>query len=262
MKSLFINDGRSLRLDATDPTSVSEELFEEIVITTLRRFYPSCYTIPFKPVIQHNGEGWKPDLALIDKNFGYWFIIEVETASHSLQKHVLPQVRAFQEGIYGDAAIKSLSAALGVSYQKAGTIVEHVPRHIAVISNHEDVNWTKYLEAENIQHVSITAYCDDTSVSQVFHVTGVLKAAECCIGFGKVSADFIRVWAPSPFWQNGHSYRMSENSGTANWLCTIDDKGIWLTKKRGVMQQPDSSFVQFIQHEDQIVLKQIAGNLS
>ena len=40
----------------------------------------------------------KPDLALVANDLSHWFVVEVELLSHSLDGHVLPQMRCLKYG--------------------------------------------------------------------------------------------------------------------------------------------------------------------
>src|SRR5438067_2093186 len=109
VKTIILDREHLPALAEMDATAIAERQFEITAVRILRALYPSCHVFEFKPVINYSGTGWRPDLALVDKNMGYWFVIEVEIATHSLQRHVLPQVSAFRFGDYGDESARSLS---------------------------------------------------------------------------------------------------------------------------------------------------------
>src|ERR1700735_2188377 len=105
-----------------DPSGVKEPEFEDVVYRVLNQLRPDCTIFPFHPKVYYNDTVWIPDLAVVDKGFTYWFVVEVETATHHLEKHVIPQVAAFCEGRYDGNTVDILSAALGVSMQQAETL--------------------------------------------------------------------------------------------------------------------------------------------
>lgn len=123
MNAILLRNSETFRFDLCDPTPVAEDEFEQTAIAVLRELYPDCWVIPFRARIHYNGEGWCPDLAVVEKRFRYWFVIEVEIATHSLQKHVLPQVIAFKRGDYRDEAKAALAKQLALSPDKVGTLL-------------------------------------------------------------------------------------------------------------------------------------------
>ena len=117
---------------------MKEPDFQEVVIRVLKHLQPDCIIFPFHPNVHHDDAVWIPDLAVVDKGFGYWFVVEVEIATHHLEKHVLPQVTAFCEGRYAENTVDILSTTLAVTRQRAETFLATIPREVVVISNRRD----------------------------------------------------------------------------------------------------------------------------
>jgi hypothetical protein len=258
MRTILVKNARTLRFDLCDPSPDAEDAFERVSTEVLKDLYPDCHVIQFKPTIRYAGEGWKPDLAVVERNCCFWFVVEVEIAGHSLEKHVLPQVRAFRLGDYGQEAECALAEGIGVTVDQAATILRYVPRYIAVINNCEDDRWRAALEAENVQFMTIASYggCPDKSA---LLVNGGFYAAEQSLGFGKVYATQQAIMvAPNPFWRE-QEYRISEPGGTGSWACILNGKSVWLTKNRGIMQMVDNTMVQIMRHGDTIELRPLGG---
>src|SRR4051794_22105245 len=79
-----------------------ERDFESLVVDRAASLFPDWLTVPFREtVIDDSQVGKRPDLALIDKDYRSWWVVEVELAHHSLNDHVLPQVQVFKQGRYG-----------------------------------------------------------------------------------------------------------------------------------------------------------------
>lgn len=88
--------------DEVSARALRESEFERFFIDNAVTLYPDFYTIPFKGVIIESEYGTvKADLALIDKEYLNWWVIEVEMSRHSLNSHVLPQVEKLAKGVYG-----------------------------------------------------------------------------------------------------------------------------------------------------------------
>lgn len=250
MNTLLLR-GPPVRLFKLCDTSVAEDGFEQTVLWAFAHMYPDCVAFIYKPTIEYEGEGWQPDLALVDKKFRYWFVVEVETAAHSLQKHVLPQVTAFKRGIYGEEATKRLADGLGISLDEAGTIVTFVPRYVGVISNAHDDRWQSTLASADVQFISMSGYADSTETAAHYVVHGSFLAGERSLGFGTVKAMEQAIRVPkSEFWRDQTVYKITEPNGTANWTCHLANDDAWLIKNRGVVGLMDAAFVQFIQMAD------------
>src|ERR1051325_6446135 len=144
--------------ELSDPSGVKEPEFEEVVVRVLKHLQPDSIIFPFHPKVHHNDAVWMPDLAVVDKSFAYWFVVEVETVKHHLEKHVIPQVTAFCEGRYDENAAKILSTALKVNMQQAKTVITTIPRDVVVISNKRDEKWNQKLAALGVQHIVIETY--------------------------------------------------------------------------------------------------------
>jgi len=257
MKTILLKNSHTFRLGLADPTPIAEADFEKVAIETLRDLYPECHVFSFKPTIQYNGVGWRPDLAVVDKSFAYWFVVEVEIAAHSLEKHVLPQVRAFRFGDYGDQVSTILSRDLKISRDIADTLVRFMPRYIAVVTNHEDSEWSLKLSAENTQLITIASYSADGADRHALFIGGSLIVAQKSIGFGQVHATLQSIILPlSNFWEE-KTYRISDASGYANWSCKIDGERVWLSKNQGLIQLPDKCWVQFIQQNNLVEIRPI-----
>ena len=54
----------------------------------------------------------KPDLRLVDRELGLWWVVEVELAHHSLKGHVLPQVEILTSGHYGASEAELLTQSI------------------------------------------------------------------------------------------------------------------------------------------------------
>jgi hypothetical protein len=255
VKTILIKNSHTHQLGLIDPTPVAEDEFEPIVISTLRKLYPNCLVFEFKPTIMYNGTGWQPDLAVVSKDLSFWFVVEVEIACHSLQKHVLPQVKAFRLGDYGEQACTILARELNVSEDHAKTLVRYVPRYVAVVTNHEDETWSRALAAENTQLITIASYEGQGADRTALLIHGTLAAAQQNRGFGKVIATMQQVILPAgSFWENG-TYRITDPSGCANWTCQLEGTRAWLSKKQGLIQLHDGCWVHFVQQGEVIEMR-------
>ena len=88
--------------DAVSSEGQYESDFEAIVKSRAGSLFPSFKVVPFRLPVESEEGRRIPDLALIDRDYRYWWVVEVEMAHHSLNGHVLPQVEVFSRGKYGE----------------------------------------------------------------------------------------------------------------------------------------------------------------
>ena len=77
--------------------------FETILEQEAERLFRNYHFVPFKLSVYSDTDHDTrvPDFALIDRNYGVWWVVEVELAHHSFERHVLPQVRTLSRATYG-----------------------------------------------------------------------------------------------------------------------------------------------------------------
>lgn len=233
-----------------DPTGVMEAEFEELAIRVLMQLYAGCLVFPFRPKVRYDDAVWNPDLALVDRNRSYWFVIEVEIATHHLERHVLPQVTAFSEGVYGEDAAEQLARGVGIHLQEAHTLLSIIPRDVVVVSNRYDERWTKKLDAVGVQHLAIASYRNITTSQAVHKIDGELIPVRRSLGFGRVRAeDGVIITQAGEFWKEG-VVDIIGPEGTAKWICSVLEGKAWIMKKRGLIEFHDEAIVQFLLRYD------------
>jgi hypothetical protein len=122
-----------------------EAEFENLVVQHAELLRSDAIVVPFKEIVEADGlPSRKPDLALIDRSYRFWWVIEVELIGHALDGHVLPQVQTFVEGRYGvrhASALLRASEELNEERLRAMMMGEQ-PR-VVVISNRHDPQWDR-----------------------------------------------------------------------------------------------------------------------
>jgi hypothetical protein len=88
--------------DAINSHSWYEREYENLVVDRSGVLFPDWLCVRFTTIVEgEDGGRNKPDLALIDRHYRTWWVVEVELAHHDLYGHVLPQVETFKTGRYG-----------------------------------------------------------------------------------------------------------------------------------------------------------------
>ena len=92
------------------PGSLFEQEFEEIFRKYVPQIYPGCVAVPFKKTVSSDDASARADLALIQMDYLGWWVVEIERRVHSLNHHVLPQVRTLANAAYGRHEAKYLAS--------------------------------------------------------------------------------------------------------------------------------------------------------
>lgn len=80
-----------------------ESEFEKVLEQEATHLFANYHLVPFKTTVvsEDDADARKPDFALVHRSYRSWWVVEVELAHHSLNGHVLPQVRTLARAKYG-----------------------------------------------------------------------------------------------------------------------------------------------------------------
>lgn len=233
-----------------DPDAQSETEFEA---TTLRAFgclYPQYQCIIFGGRFLYENDHRKPDLALISRDRSHWFVVEVELVSHSLEGHVLPQLRAFRYGEPQSECASIISRELAIDLGDAATLIARVPRAVAVVTNRARPDWEHAIRAHQAQLLIVTRF-QSRSGREAFEVDGTLAATKESLGFGVYSAaDSMIRFVKGIGLPDGHIQMESTGSGASLWRVIRDERYAWVSKDSGRLDIPDGAHVQLIRTID------------
>lgn len=238
------------RFQLVDPDGMSESEFQMTVAEALLQAYPNHTCVGFSGTFAFEAGRWRPDLALVASDFSHWFIIEVELTSHSFEGHVLPQVRAFRYGDPESDCVGCLSRELSLDPRRARTLLEHVPRGVAVVINKPHPHWTEVLRSHEIQTLVVHAFRSSDG-NEILEIEGRLRTLRDSLGFGKYSATerslrFPRT-VPLPM---GRVQIEDPRAGVSWWLVSCTPTNTWVTKEQGVPAIQHGAYVQIIRMMD------------
>ena len=265
MKTFLINEcDLDTVFQLVDPTSFLEIEFEAAVVRALKCVYPQYWCGVFSGTFQLNGKRRKSDLALIHNSFSHWFVIEVELAGHSLEHHVIPQVRCFKYGKPESSCINSLTNAFPeIKRNQAARILEDLPLHVAVVGNLPNEKWTTAMQALGAQHLTVSVYRNGKGIF-AYEVEGQLIATEESIGFAKYSAidDCFRISSSSRL-PVGQIQLMDQFGQTGTWTVREYAETFWVSKNRGPTLLDHNSYIQLVRTQDgRILLKPTSSQSS
>ena len=255
MKTLMIGECNYRNLyELNDPTEATEVEFEADVVRALSCLFPQYMCVVYGGAFLLEGRVSCPDLALIARDYSHWFVIEVELVSHSLEGHVLPQVRAFRYGEPQSDSVRILARELAITEDRAATLLHYVPRSVAVVANKRDPAWGIALNALNVQLLSVSTYGGASGV-RAYEIEGDLHVTKENLGFGVYSETDRSVRLASTARIPLGRIQLHDPEGAPSWWeASNDGKHVWLTKERGVLDVPHDSVVQLMRTVDGKIL--------
>jgi hypothetical protein len=234
-----------------DPTAFAEIDFEAEVVQSLNCLFPEYWCGVFAGTFVLEGERRASDLAMIHKKLSHWFVVEVELAGHSLDRHVLPQVRCFRYGEPDQTCTSSLLSAFSfLSREQAHALLAHLPRYVAVVGNLPDPEWATALRALDVQYLTVTVYRDRNGRS-AHEVEGLLAARTESLGFARFSAIDNCLRINNRCGLNAGSLQIIDQFGTpAIWTVREASGVFWISKDLGPALLEHGGYVQIIRTFD------------
>jgi hypothetical protein len=233
-----------------DADALSESEFEHTVAQALTAIYPDYNCFIFTGGFRFDDKVFKPDLALVAKDYSHWFVIEVELTSHSFERHVVPQIRAFQYGNPEEDCVSILSKRLGHTTQQILTFLRYVPRNVAVIANKHNSEWELALRHLSVQFLSISAF-HSAAGTKAIQMHGHLQVLKEHLGFGKFSATDRAIYFTQYIRLPEGEIQMIDEDGAAGlWIVKKEEKQMWVRKDIGVPSFPDGVTIQIIRTID------------
>jgi len=244
----------------SDPSEFSEIQFEAEVVKALSCLFPSYFCGVFGGSFRLDGERHAADLALIHKGFTHWFVVEVELVSHSLDFHVLPQVRCFRFGETETACITSLCNGFpGIDRERAATLLEFVPRSVAVVANRFDPTWALTLKGLDVQLLTVSVF-KGSGGRTAHEVEGSLHVARENIGFARYSSIDKSLLLPKVCGLPLGEIQMEDPFGTASsWTVREAGSALWVTKNFGDPALPHGEYIHIVRTFDGRITMKLSG---
>jgi len=247
MRTLVLPQGTTWELfNLCDPDAPSETEFEAIVAMVLGRAYAGHRCVVFGGSFEHEGEVRRPDLALVARDYSHWFVVEVELLSHSLEGHVLPQMRALRFGEPQSDCAPVLARELSLKLGQAQTLLHTVPRSTLVVANAHRRDWQLALRALDVGFLSVSAFQSGDG-REAFEISGALTPKTESIGFGVfASTDGAIRMVRTVRLPDGPVQIEAEQGSIGLWIVRRDERFAWISKDRGRPSLPDEAKVQLL----------------
>ncbi len=229
-----------------DADAALETEFELIAAKALMCIYPEYHCFPFGGTFKLEDNVSRPDFALVAKDLSHWFVIEVELVSHSLDGHVLPQIRTFRYGEPQPDCVSVLAKALSMDRSQMQTFLMTVPRSVVVIANKRHRDWEIAFRSLQVQLLTVSAFNSSAGV-QAVEVEGKLIARQEHLGFGQYFAtDRALRFHRAIQLPNGEIMIDSFDGSGSMWTVTRNGTSAWVTKNQGMPDIANGAFIQMI----------------
>lgn len=141
-----------------------ETEFERLLLAYAEILFPTWHLVPFKADVRSDEGVKRPDLALIDRDYRRWWVVEVEMARHDFGNHVLPQVRVLSNGKYDQRHVTALMrVAPKLDAERVAAMVRGEQPHVWVVVDHPRPDWARPLAAVGAALGVIEIFCSDTN---------------------------------------------------------------------------------------------------
>jgi hypothetical protein len=250
VKTLLVGDcGQQQAYQILDPDGQTEAEFEYVVVQALTCAYPKYRCVLFHGNFRYDNRTYRPDLALVARDYSHWFVVEVELVSHSLDGHVLPQIRAFQYGTPETDCVNVLAAELEIDRRQASTLIELVPRRVVVVANSRIEKWGIAFRALDVQMIAVSIY-QSRFGTKAIEIDGTLDIFAENLGFGVYSATDRSI-------RFHGSLRLEEVvnlhdplAAISTWTVRTTGQATWVTKEFGTPNIEDGARIQLIRTVD------------
>lgn len=229
------------------PTSLYESDYENLIIHQAEMIYPNFYIVPFKLIVYSDTGSAKADLALIEKKYRNWWVIEIEMSNHSLENHILPQVEVLSNAKYGKREAEHLYAAM--TSLNLATLLDMMkgqqPRVIVVV-NKSRTEWVRALDKYNAM-LEVCEVFRSFDNKYIFRLNGehppqhVEMVSECV--FDNLIPRFLQIKSPSilPV-RPKEKVTIIYDMGTSEWERIDTQDKVWLVPIKANPLNPKKAY--------------------
>lgn len=249
------------------PQALYETEFEAIIQQNVELLRDNAIIVPFKQTVYASEfESARADLALIDKDYREWWVIEVELLAHDLHRHVLPQVRTLADGRYGsEHAAALLRHKPDLDEDKLLTMMRGEQPQVLVVCNRYNEEWARELRSLGAAYIAFSLFRSDLD-QDIFLLDGNLPRPRAdhitrltpAVGIPR----FLRVLSPAalPPMPDGTITLLYEGKQT-EWVKIDTANQCFLTSKSRFPISMRSSYVIVREGDGPLIIKEDEGKI-
>lgn len=220
--------------DAVSSEGQYESDFESMILSRAMSLFPQFHTVPFRIPVESE-EGRKiPDMALIDRNYRYWWVVEVEMAHHSLHSHVLPQVEVFARGRYGEEHANHLANKRDdLNRASLQDMIMGAQPRVLVVVNRSVPNWIEPIHRLDGLVTVVETFRSGRN-QHILRVNGDYPEGEdgniaSLCRLDNVLPNLLQVDSPATLGvSTGEQIAIAFNGGLTNWSRLDTSNRVWL----------------------------------
>lgn len=134
--------------ESLHPAALYELSFEALIAERGLDLFPDYICVRFNKLVTSELGSGRADLALIERHYRRWYVVEVELASHSLAGHVQPQIQRLAAARYGDdEAIWLSERNPSIDARRLQRLLATAAPDLLVIANAPVPHWQQALVA-------------------------------------------------------------------------------------------------------------------
>jgi hypothetical protein len=183
------------------PGSMLEADFESVVVNKGNLIFPDFFVVPFKATVSSDDDSAKADLALIERSYREWWVVEVELGTHSFEGHVLPQVRTLARASYREDEARALCTSCPeLELQRVLDMVKGRQPRVLVVVDSEKKEWGRPLRSFDAELLILQMFRSERN-EHAFRIDGYLPVppgsviSEC--SFDNLLPRFLVVHSPA-----------------------------------------------------------------
>lgn len=150
-----------------------EKEYQALLVQGAGILWPNYRVLPFTPILRSEYfESARADLALVDKDYVDWVVVEVELGHHPFDAHVLPQARTLREARY-DGAIAEylLGRCPDLDPGRTRELVRASQPQVLVVVNQPMAPWREPLRQCGVRYAVVQVFRSDRN-KHLFRVDG------------------------------------------------------------------------------------------
>lgn len=143
-------------------TSLYETEVENIIAQNSKVLFPEFQLVQFKKTVYSEEGSARADFALIDSLYRKWWVVEVEMRDHSLDIHVVPQIRILSRANYNEEeALYLCQKSSLLKKLELTNLVTNVSPRVLIIANSVNNNWLEPIKGLDADILAIEIYRSD-----------------------------------------------------------------------------------------------------
>jgi hypothetical protein len=236
------------------PTAVYEAEYQAMVVAQASYLFPDYVVVRFDTIVESERGNGKADLALIDRSYRFWWVVEIELSTHPLGGHVLPQVQILSMAAYGgDQAAFMARHSPELDAKKLEQMVKGSQPRVVVVVNAPMPEWQATLAPLGAVVAIVEIYRSDRN-RNVFRLGGdypnlphnFISYCRRDVALPKLMV----IESPAGLPQSGDGrLTIRFQGGVTQWLRVESRDAVWLIPDGPIELDPKRRYI-LIQGED------------